>query len=105
MYHLLNDNTENGLEGPEVWAAATHQWNKIPTYQPHCVIGCYTYSNASEALSVRIGIEVDYFVELSERQPLNTSSVTLHAKEVSMMKLKEAEIEEVKSNTSKMTLM
>ena len=24
MYNLLNDNTENVLEGPAVWAAATH---------------------------------------------------------------------------------
>lgn len=32
MYKLLNDNTENGLEGPDTWSKATHQWNKIPTY-------------------------------------------------------------------------
>jgi hypothetical protein len=43
-YSLLTDNTENGLEGPDTWSKATHQWNKIPTYSPHLVFGAYTSS-------------------------------------------------------------
>lgn len=45
MYELLADNTENGLEGPQVWSEATHQWNRIPTYQPYLHVGFATISN------------------------------------------------------------
>jgi len=74
-YTLLNDQTENGLEGPDVWARATHQWNKIPTYTPWAIIGVYNYANLPGPMNVRFVAETTWNVELTERAPYNTSSV------------------------------
>jgi len=75
-YKILNDTSENGLEGPTVWSEATHQWNKIPTYTPHAIVGVYNYANLPGPMNVRFVVETTWNVELSERAPYNTSSVS-----------------------------
>jgi len=73
-YKLLNDNTENGLEGPTTWAAATHQWDKIPTYQPYYLIAVANSYLAAASTNWALNVRIDYECELSERQPFNTTS-------------------------------
>lgn len=69
MYKLLADNTENGLEGPAVWAAATHQWNKQPTYTPYIQVGFANFNLGAEQITAGVSVDVDYYTELTERAP------------------------------------
>lgn len=73
-YKLLNDNTEDGIEGPSTWAAATHQWDRIPTYQPYYLVAVANAALVSAATNWALTVRVDYDCELSERQPFNTTS-------------------------------
>lgn len=75
MYKLLADASEDGIEGPTVWANATHFWSSIPTYQVYTISGVFAFRPNASTIDAVWTTAVDYYVELTERQPYNTSSV------------------------------
>jgi hypothetical protein len=77
LYKLQSDATDDGQEGPLVWANATHQFDKQPTYCPYIQTGVYAYRNVASTIDVRWTVDVDYYVELTNRLPYNTSSLTV----------------------------
>jgi len=48
----------------------------MPTYTPFAIIGVYNYANLPGPMNVRFVVETTFNVELTERAPYNTSSVT-----------------------------
>jgi hypothetical protein len=77
LYKVYGDSSEDGKEGPLVWAQATHQWNKIPTYCPFIQTGVYAFRNVPSTIDAIWTVDVDYFVELTNRLPYNTSALTV----------------------------
>jgi hypothetical protein len=46
-------------------------------YCPAVIAGVYSYRNVASAIDAKWTVDVDYYTELTERQPYNTESETI----------------------------
>lgn len=77
MYKLYADNTEDGQEGPLVWANATHQWNKIPIYEMYVHAQVWAAGETDLTLAGSVTLDVEYECELTSLAAFKVTNVQM----------------------------